>query len=228
MTREYMERQIKRLYDDIIVLASMVEEAILASVDALKKRDLDRARSIYYADKQINQKRFDMENQTLTIIATQGPMAKDIRVLASILEIVGELERIGDYAKGIARITVLMGNQPPIKPLIDIPRMAQITSEMLHQAIQAFISGDVDTARVIPLRDDEVDGLYNQIYRELLTYMIQDPTTIDRANYLLWVAHNLERAADRVTNICERTIYVSTGEMVEIKATDDEVDEPIT
>jgi phosphate transport system protein len=142
-----------------------------------------------------------------------------------VLEIATELERIGDYAKGIAKITLLLGDQPPVKPLIDIPRMAEISLNMLDRALGAFVAGDIESANAIPKEDDEVDNLYNQVYRELLTYMIADTSTIDRATYLLWVAHNLERMADRVTNICERTIYMVTGEMREMDDTYDEMDE---
>ena len=150
-------------------------------------------------------------------------MSRDLRVMASILEIAGELERIGDYAKGIALINIRIGDEPLIKPLIDVPRMAEITADMLHRALGAFVENDQITARKIPEEDNVVDALYNQVYRELLTFMIKDPSTIDNATYLLWVAHNLERAADRVTNICERTLFVESGELVEIKPTDDEL-----
>jgi phosphate transport system protein len=202
----------------------MVEEATFASIDALKRRDLEAARRIYTGDNRINEKRFELENDTMTTIATQQPiMARDLRLLASILEVSAELERMGDYAKGIAKICLLLGNQPPVKPLIDIPRMAQLTTDMLHRAVGAFVSNDIDTARNIPAEDDLVDDLYNQVYRELVTIMFADPSTIDRANYLMWVAHNLERMADRVTNICERTVYISTGVMKEFTAPSDEI-----
>jgi phosphate transport system protein len=149
-------------------------------------------------------------------------MARDLRLLAAILEIITELERIGDYAKGIARINVLLGDQSLVKPLIDIPKMAEQGLDMLHRALGAFIARDAETARKIPLEDDQIDALYNQVYHELLDIMLKDPTTIDRANYLIWAAHNLERLADRVTNICERIVFVVTGEMKEFDQTDDE------
>jgi phosphate transport system protein len=158
----------------------------------------------------------------MILIATQQPMARDLRLLASCMEIISELERMGDYAKGIANINIRMGDEPLLKPLIDIPRMAQKDVDMLHRALTAFVNEDADLAKTIPPEDDEVDALYNQVYRELMTFIIQDPKTIERANWLLWVAHNLERVADRVTNICERTIFIVTGEMAEIKSTDDE------
>jgi phosphate transport system protein len=157
-------------------------------------------------------------------IATQQPiMAGDLRLLASVLEVVSELERMGDYAKGIAKICLLMGNEPPVKPLIDIPKMGEIVVDMMHRAVGAFVSHDVETARKIPEQDDLVDALYTQVYRDLVAVMIKDPSVIDRANHLMWAAHNLERMADRVTNICERTIYVVTGEMSEIDKSDDQI-----
>jgi len=192
-------------------------------VEALKKRDLDAARRVYASDAKINEKRFAIENQVMILIATQQPMAHDLRLLASILEVSAELERMGDYAKGMATVNIRMGDEPLLKPLIDIPRMAQIASSMLHRALTAFVNEDAETAKAIPEEDDEVDGLYNQVYRELMTFVMSDPRTIDRANYLLWAAHNLERMADRVTNICERTVYIATGEMAEMDVSDDEI-----
>jgi len=204
------------------MLGSMVEQALLDSVEALKKRDIKVAEKVFAEDKAINQKRFEIENQLMTLIATQQPMAGDLRLLASTLEIASELERMGDYAKGIANINIRMGDSPLLKPLIDVPRMANKGVDMLHRALTAFVNGDVETAKALPIEDDEVDALYNQVYRELMTFVIQDPKTIERANWLLWVAHNLERFADRVTNICERTVFIVTGEMGEIKNSDDE------
>lgn len=222
--RETLDRALQEVLDDILVLGSMVEEAIRDSVESLKQRDLEASRKIYLADQIINEKHFELENKCITLIATQQPMAKDLRLLASVLEISTELERIGDYAKGISRINILMGTEPLVKPLIDIPRMADLGLDMLHRSLGAFVSGDADAAREIPKEDDMIDNLYNQVYRELVTYMIDDTSTIDRANYLLWAAHNLERMADRVTNICERTVFMVTGEMREFDRTDDEMD----
>ncbi|RME88584.1 MAG: phosphate transport system regulatory protein PhoU [Anaerolineae bacterium] len=216
MLRKTFETELQQVKDNVLFLGSLVEQAILDSVEALKKRDMDASRRIMEADREINARRFAIENQVMVLIATQQPMAHDLRLLASILEIAGELERMGDYAKGIAKINILMGEQPLLKPLIDLPRMAQKDADMLHRALTAFLDEDVETARAIPQEDDEVDALYNQIYRELITFILQDPTTIERANWLLWAAHNLERVADRVTNICERTIFIATGEMAEL------------
>lgn len=221
--RETLDRAIQKLLDDLLVMGSMVEEAITASVDSLKRRDFEASREVYANDDRINQKHSELEMDCITLIATQQPMARDLRLLAAILEVNTELERIGDYAKGIARINLMHGDQPLIKPLIDIPRMAEKAVDMLHRALTAFVERDVKAARAIPDEDQEVDALYNQVYRELLTYMMADPSTIDRATYLLWVAHNLERSADRVTNICERIIFVVTGEIKELDRTDDEL-----
>ena len=222
MVRKTFESEIQQVKDDVLILGSMVEKALLDSVDALKKRDIKAAEKLYLDDRDINKKRFEIENHLMILIATQQPMAHDLRLLASTMEIISELERMGDYAKGIANINIRMGDTPLLKPLIDVPRMAQKGADMLHRSLTAFVNEDVETARTLPVEDDEVDALYNQIYRELMTFIIQDPTTIERANWLLWVAHNLERFADRVTNICERTIFIATGEMAEIKSTDDE------
>ena len=222
MLRKTFENEIQQVKDDVLVLGSMVEQALINSVESLKKRDVKLSEKIFAEDQEINKKRFAIENQLMVLIATQQPMAHDLRLLASCMEIISELERMGDYAKGIANINIRMGDAPLLKPLIDIPRMAQIGVDMLHHALTAFVNEDVKAAQAIPIQDDEVDALYNQVYRELMTFVIQDAKTMERANWLLWVAHNLERVADRVTNICERTVFIVTGEMTEIKSTDDE------
>ncbi len=216
MPRKVLETELQNLKTQVRRLGDMVKQAMLDAIEALKRRDIEASQRIMDTDQQINALRFDIERAALVVIATQQPLAHDLRLLASILDIAGELERMGDYAKGIAKINILMGDKPLLKPLIDLPRMAEIATAMLQDALQAFIHDDAQTARVIPQRDDEVDALYNQIYRELITFMIQDPTTIDQANYLLWAAHNVERMADRVTNICERTIFTVTGEITEL------------
>ena len=166
----------------------------------------------------MNDRRFAIEHETLVVIARQQPMAVDLRTLAAVLEIATELERIGDYAKGISRITIKMGIEPFVKPLIDIPRMAEKARNMLHRALQAFFERNVELARAIPAEDDEIDALYGQIYRDLTAHIVDDPKLVDRVSYLIWVAHNLERAADRVVNICERVIFTVTGELVEFDA----------
>lgn len=222
MPRETFERELQELEDELLALGSKVEDAITDSVAGLKERDLEAAERLVEEDRELNEKRYALEAKALTLIATQQPMAGDLRTIAAILSLASELERIGDYAKGIANINLMMGDEPLLKPLIDVPRMAEKTRHMLGRALQAFAERDVDLARSIPLEDDEVDGLYNQVYRELLTYIISDPRTIDQATNLLWVAHNLERAADRVINICERVIFTVTGKLVEIEGGDEE------
>lgn len=222
MVRKTFESEIQQVKDNVLILGSMVEKALLDSVEALRKRDIKAAERLFQEDKEINKKRFEIENHLMVLIATQQPMAHDLRLLASTMEIISELERMGDYAKGISNINIRMGETPLLKPLIDVPRMANKGVDMLHRALSAFINEDVETAQKLPVEDDEVDALYNQIYRELMTFIIADPKTIERANWLLWVAHNLERFADRVTNICERTVFIATGELAEIKSSDDE------
>ena len=222
MIRKTFEHEIQQVKDEVLLLGSMVEHAIMASVEVLKKRDIKGAEKIIADDREINKKRFAIESQLMILIATQQPMAHDLRLLASTMEIISELERMGDYAKGIANINIRMGEEKLLKPLIDIPRMAQIGTNMLHRSLTAFVNEDVEAAKAIPAEDDEVDALYTQIYRELMLFIIQDPKSIERANWLLWVAHNLERVADRVTNICERIIFIATGEMAEIKSSTDE------
>ena len=216
MPRETFDRELQRLQNEILALGSMVEDALTESVETLKRRDFEGSRRLIAQDRLINEKRFAIEADALVLIATQQPMASDLRILASILVIATELERIGDYAKGIARINLMIGEGPLIKPLIDIPRMAEKARAMLHRALDAFIRQDVALARAIPAEDDEVDALFNQVYRELMTFIMADPRNIDQANHLLWAAHNLERAADRVTNICERVIFTVTGKMAEM------------
>jgi phosphate transport system protein len=219
--RKTFEMEIQQLKDELLLMGSMVEQQVLEAVEALKKRDIEASRRIHKADSKINAKRFGIEEDVMVLIATQQPLAHDLRLLASILEVSAELERMGDYAKGIATINIRIGGDALLKPLIDIPRMAQKASDMLHRALTAFINEDVEAARAIPAEDDEVDDLYKQVYRELMTFIIAEPRDIDRANYLLWAAHDLERFADRVTNICERTVFIVTGENKEIASSDD-------
>ncbi len=214
--RATFHREVNELLDQVLTLGSMVEDAVMVSVAYLKKRDLKGSQRIIERDYQINAKRFEIEAHALGLIALHQPVAGDLRVLGAVLEIATELERIGDYAKGISRINLLIGDEPLLKPLIDIPLMAETAMDMLRQGLDAFTSRDVEAARTIPNRDREVDDLYNQVNRELLTYILSEPACFQQANYLLWAAHNLERAADRVTNICERTIFMVTGKMEEL------------
>jgi phosphate transport system protein len=220
MTRQAFDQELYRLQDEVLTLGSMVEEALIRSVECLKKRDFVGSRRLIAGDRAINERRYAIEQETMTLIATQQPMASDMRLLAAILEIVTDLERMGDYAKGIARINLMIGEQPLIKPLVDLPAMAQKAREMLRAALAAFVRRDVEAARASPQGDDEVDALYNQVYRELISYILEDPHVIEQANQLMWAAHNLERTADRVINLCERVVYAVTGELIEL-GTDD-------
>jgi phosphate transport system protein len=219
--RKTFENEIQQVKDDLLLLGSMVEQQVLDAVEALKIRDIEKAHHIHEVDDTINTRRYAIEEQVMILIATQQPMAHDLRLLASILEVAGELERMGDYAKGIATVNIRMGDEPLLKPLIDIPRMAQKGVDMLHRSLTAFINEDAKAARAIPAEDDEVDGLYNQVYNELMMFVIQDPKNIEKANFLMWTAHNLERLADRVSNICERTVFVATGELKELEQSGD-------
>ncbi len=216
MTRVEFDKHLRELKNELLEMGSMVEKAIARAVDALKRRDTEMARQIVEDDVKINKKRFDIEEKCVELIATQQPLARDLRQLISILHMTVDLERMGDHAEGIARINIRMGDEPLLKPLIDIPRMAQLGIDMTHRALQAFIDLSVEGARAVSASDDEVDALYDQVYRELLVYMIQDPRTIQRATYLLWIAHDLERIADRATNIAERVVFTVTGKMDEV------------
>jgi phosphate transport system protein len=216
--RTTFHRKLREIQDEVLVMASMAGKAITSSVKALKERDLDLARQIINDDVKVNQKRFEIEEKCVELIATQQPMASDLRIIIAILNITTEIERIGDYAMGIARIVITIGDEPPLKPLIDIPRMAEQTVDMLRRSLDALISRNAEAAKKIAIEDDLIDHLYDQVFRELLTFMAEDPRTITRATRLMWVAHNLERAADRVTNICERVVFIVTGKMEEIGA----------
>ncbi|MHB1133238.1 MAG: phosphate signaling complex protein PhoU [Chloroflexota bacterium] len=216
MSRVSFDRQLAELQDEMLALGMMVDRAIDRSVEALGKRDHELAHQIIEEDLVINQKRFDIEEKCLQLIARQQPLASDLRVLAAILHIITDLERMADHAEGIAKISLMHGQEPLLKPLIDTPRMAEKSRDMLRRALEAFVARDVEAAKKISAEDDEVDALYDQVYHELLTFMIQDPRTIQRATYLLWVVHNIERIADRVTNICERVVFLATGRMEEM------------
>jgi phosphate transport system protein len=213
MVRADFDRNLKALQDDLLMLGSMVESAIARSIDALKNRDLETSRQVIKEDDLIDRRRYQLEDQCIDLIATQQPIAIDLRTLMAVLHIAVELERMGDYAEGIGKISLMMGDEPPIKPLIDIPKMAEKASSMLQRSLDALVNRDPQAAIKVCNDDDEVDDLYDRVYRDLLTYMTRDPSTIQRATYLLWVAHDLERIADRATNIAERVIFLVTGKL---------------
>lgn len=216
MTREGFAHQIQGLREDIVAMSSMVDKALARSVEALRLQDVQLARDVVKSDAEINKVRWRTEERALLLIATQAPMAGDLRTISSVIQIATELERMADHAAGNAKIVLETASEPLLKPLVDIPRMSELARSMLSDSISAFINEDAEAARAIVARDDEVDNLYNQIYRELLTFMMAEPGTINRATRLLWAAHNLERIADRVTNICERVVFAKTGTLEEL------------
>ena len=218
MPRESFEHNLREVQDEVLVLGSMVGKAIARSMKALKERDLELAKQVVADDAKINNKRLYIEEKCIELIVTQQPVASDLRVIIAVLNIIIDLERMGDHAEGTAKIALMIGDEPPLKPLVDLPRMAEKTEDMLHRSLDAFIKRDAKAAMKISDEDDEVDDLYTQVYRELITFMLEDPRTITRATRLIWVAHNLERSADRVTNVCERVVFMITGKMEEIGA----------
>jgi len=222
MSRFTLDQEIKLVQDEMLLLGSLAEQAILNSVDALRRRDVAAAKGINLEDKRINDKRFAIENHILIIFATQSPLARDLRVLAAMLEIITELERIGDYAKGISKVAIRLADDDTPIPIREISAMADKATSMLHRALGAFVSEDLSAAYAISKEDEEVDEQYRTIYRKVVQNMIKNPEKIDHADQVLWVIHNLERTADRVTNICERIVFVVSGELLELDNTDDE------
>ena len=194
----------------------MLEKAISKAVEAVKARDLDLSKQVIEEDDAIDRYQESIEELCIEMIALEAPMAGDLRVIVTAMMVASELERMGDYAEGIAKISLSIGKEPMLKPLVDIPRMAEKSSKMLSRSLDALVNRDEQLAIQVCRDDNEVDALYNQVYRELLTFMISDPKTIERATYLLWVSHNIERIADRATNISERVLYLITGRIFDI------------
>jgi phosphate transport system protein len=207
----------QEIQDKVMAMGDMVTKEISRSIEALKNRDLKMAHQIIADDTKIDDIRFAIEDMCIELMGTQKLTIADRRVIVAVINIITELERIGDYAEGNAKIVVMIGDEPPLKPLIDIPRMAELTTEMIDKSLKSFVTRDVELAKHVVTMDTSVDGLYDQVFRELLTFMMVDPKTINRATRLIWVAHNLERAADRVTNICERVVFMVTGKMEELE-----------
>ena len=216
MARPTFDRHLSEIEEDMLVLAGMVERAIERSIDALKNRDVELARIVIVEDADINRKRYETEEKCLELLALQQPMARDLRTIVAVLHVIVDLERMGDHAEGIAKVAIMLADEAPLKPYIDIPRMAEVAIRMLRSSIESFKNRDVEMARKVCDEDDEVDALYDQVYRELLTFMINDPKTIERATHITWIAHNLERIADRVTNIGERVVYMVQGTIEEL------------
>lgn len=216
-TESAYQKGLQEIQDSVMAMGGLAEKAVGRSVDALKKRDLVLAHQVIADDARIDQYRYSIEDKCIALTASQQPTASYLRIIVSVLNVITELERIGDYAAGIAKIAIMIGDEPPLKPLIDIPRMAEMIMEMINKSLKSFITRDVELARYVISMDNVIDGLYDQVFRELITFMMVNPKTIDRATRLIWVAHNLERAADRSTNVCERVIFMVTGKMEEIE-----------
>jgi len=218
--RSPLDRELTVLRDGVLKLSYAVDRAIESSVQALKEQNVELARQVIADDEGINAARFELEKKCYMLLATQQPTARDMRSIVTAIHIVVELERIGDHAKSVAKLAIELSKEPLLKPLVDIPRMEQVCREMLQASLNAYLNWDAAQAESTISRDDEVDRLDDQVYRELLSFMLQDQRTINQATYLLWVSHNLERIADRITNICERVTFMVTGEVGE-KADDD-------
>ncbi len=210
--RGNFNKKLSDLQDNLLNLASMVDKAVLHAMQALKQRSHVLAAEVIRQDREINRQRYQLEEDAMLLLATQQPIvSRDLRLTAAVMHIAGELERMGDYAKGIARISETMVGNPPQVAMVKLERMADITGHMLHDALDAFLTADAKKAEAVAHQDDEVDDLYNQVYRNLLDLMFADNSTVDLATMMLWAAHNIERLGDRVTNICERVIFVETG-----------------
>lgn len=219
-TRTEYTAELRTLQDDVLRLGAMVDRQIDRAVDALRRQDLGAAQQVIDLDMKVNDLRWKIENDTMRLIATQAPMAGDLRRILASVHIATNLERMGDHADGISRLTLRTADQPHLRELDAIPAMAETTRSMLTDTLEAFVQNDADKARQIAERDNEVDALYDQVYHDLLTVMIADPDTVSGATHLLWVGHNLERIADRVTNICERIIFAATGDFEEVNPKD--------
>ncbi|MEK7692639.1 MAG: phosphate signaling complex protein PhoU [Chloroflexota bacterium] len=216
MTRDLFDKKLREMQDDVLILGSMVEKAVQRSMDALRSRDSAQSTLVIQDDQAINAKRYEIEEKCIHTIALQQPMAADLRILVAVLFIATELERMADHAEGIARINLMLGDEalPPV--LGDIGEMADKAGDMLRRALTAFVERDAAAARLICDEDDQIDALYDSSYHTLIQEMIRTPADVQRITYLIWTCHNLERIADRVTNICERVIFMVTGQLEEI------------
>lgn len=223
MANPNLDRQIHHLQDEILLLGSMVEQAILNAIDALQRGDVTTARGIYRGDQQINEKRYAIENAVITLMAVQAPKGRDLRLMTSFLEVITDLERMGDYAKGIAKVTWLLEEGIIHIGMRELSAMGDLSVNMLHQAMSAFIKQNTKAASQIPSEDEKIEALYNKVYNNLLSLMISEPALIDQANLLMWAAHDIKRITDRVTSICERTIFIATGELLELASKKEEL-----
>lgn len=225
MAREQFDRELHTLRDRLIALASEVQENVVDATRALKEQEEATSRRIIAGDEEINQEQISIEQDCLTLIARQQPTAGDLRFIAAVMAISNELERMNDYAKGIAKINLLIGQEPQLDPANALLPMAEKAADMLGRSLRAFLDRDVESAHAIYSEDDVIDQMYNDIYRRLVNLIVADAKVMDQATHLLWAAHNLERTADRVSNICERVVFMATGELVE--SLEDEAETPV-
>lgn len=223
MSLKSFSQEMQNVKDEVLLLSSMVEQAVMDSAQALRGSDLEQARQIFSRDANINRKRFETETSIMVLIATHQPIAHDLRLLAASIGICTELERMADYAKGIAKINIRSGGLSLPRILRDIYSMAEKGVDMLHGAMTAFADENVQAAKAIIREDDIIDKCYSKLYDEAIHSVLGEPGSIERANYVIWTAHNLERLGDRVTNICEKVAYIVTSEQLEL---DDILQEP--
>jgi phosphate transport system protein len=216
MTREAFDKTLRELQEDVLIMGSMVEKAIQRSVDALRTRDIALSNAVVSDDIAINAKRYEIEEKCIHTIALQQPMAADLRVLVAVLFIATELERMADHAEGIGRINLMLGEEPLPRALGDTVEMGARSGDMLRRALTAFVERDAEAARLICDEDDAVDALYDRSYHAFIQEIVATPADVERITYMIWTSHNLERIADRVTNICERVIFMVTGQLEEI------------
>lgn len=220
MVRQTFHNELEELQSDILIMGSMVEKAIARSIKALQNRSMGLAEQIVQDDELINQKRYEIEESCVRLIATQQPMASDLRMIISAIHVATDLERMGDYAAGIAEITLLLRDDPRLKPLVDIPKMAEIDIERLQDGLRSFVDRDAERAKRNAARDDDIDSLYHKVLSKSISEMIENPENVPIATRIIWVGHKLERIGDRVTNICERVVFTATGRMEELDAGD--------
>ncbi|MDT8306494.1 MAG: phosphate signaling complex protein PhoU [Anaerolineae bacterium] len=226
MIRQHFDRELQSLQDRLLSLGSEVAQNVVSSVQTLLERNEDRARRIIRGDQMVNEEQIEIEKDSLILLATQQPLASDLRLIASVISIATELERINDYAKGNSKISLMIGDATLLEPARDLPVMAEMGADMLARSLEAFVKRDVETAYALHEEDDKVDALYNRVYEKLIGEIRNDVAAMDQATHLLWVAHNLERTADRVSNICERIIFTVTGRLIEMPDEEDEVPYP--
>ncbi|NLF64878.1 MAG: phosphate signaling complex protein PhoU [Chloroflexi bacterium] len=226
MSRVHFDRELQALQDRLLALGSKVAQNIVTAGNLLLQRNNATARQVIREDEHVNQEQMAIEKDSLILLATQQPLASDLRLVASVISIATELERINDYAKGIAKINLMIADEELLEPARDLPLMADKAASMLTRSLQAFVRRDVEAAYALHDEDDEVDALYNRVYEKLISLIREDVQMMDQATHLLWAAHNLERTADRVSNICERIIFTVTGKLVEMPEEEDEIPYP--